>query len=214
MFYSYFQKKLDNFQQSKIYANHKFDQNVDGDCKNVYFDKIFCQKLIRNIISRICCTSRLLIGDLSRHANTDTLYKTQKLYDDYSLKYKQLEKLESNLVCDRNLTQGIIEQHFSSLKNVYLKGNRIGRLDTFVEQYYSELKITQKLFSDHALRSCLSSNKSRKPNRLKCNTIAVPAGGAGGAIAPPSFEDLGKIKIFRAVRRKYLGKTIVFRAAI
>ena len=44
--------------------------------------------------------------------------------------------------------------------------------------------------------------------------IAVPAGGAGGAIAPPSFEDLGKIKIFRAVRRKYLGKTIVFRAAI
>ena len=44
--------------------------------------------------------------------------------------------------------------------------------------------------------------------------IAVPAGGAGGAIAPPSFEDLGKIKIFRAMRRKYLGKTIVFRAAI
>ena len=44
--------------------------------------------------------------------------------------------------------------------------------------------------------------------------IAVPAGGAGGAIAPPSFEDLGKIKIFRAVRRKYLGKTVVFRAAI
>ena len=173
LFYSYFQKKLDNFQQSKIYANHKFDQNVDGDCKNVYFDKIFCQKLIRNIISRICCTSRLLIGDLSRHANTDTLYKTQKLYDDYSLKYKQLEKLESNLVCDRNLTQGIIEQHFSSLKNVYLKGNRIGRLDTFVEQYYSELKITQKLFSDHALRSCLSSNKSRKPNRLKCNTVVA-----------------------------------------
>ena len=47
-----------------------------------------------------------------------------------------------------------------------------------------------------------------------CMLIAVPAGGAGGAIAPPSFEDLGKIKIFRAVRRKYLGKTIVFRAAI
>ena len=38
--------------------------------------------------------------------------------------------------------------------------------------------------------------------------------GCRGAIAPPSFEDLGKIKIFRAVRRKYLGKTIVFRVAI
>ena len=45
-------------------------------------------------------------------------------------------------------------------------------------------------------------------------SIAVPAGGEGGAIALSSFEDLGKIKIFRAVRRKYLGKTIIFRAAI
>ena len=52
-------------------------------------------------------------------------------------------------------------------------------------------------------------------SKLACIVpIAVPAGGAGGAITPPSFEDLGKIKIFRAVRRKYLGKTIVFRAAI
>ena len=46
------------------------------------------------------------------------------------------------------------------------------------------------------------------------NFIAVPAGGEGGATAPPSFEDLGKIKIFLVVRKKYLGKTIIFRAAI
>ena len=31
--------------------------------------------------------------------------------------------------------------------------------------------------------------------------------GGRGAISPPSFYDLGKIKIFRAVRKKYLGKT-------
>ena len=35
-----------------------------------------------------------------------------------------------------------------------------------------------------------------------------------GAIAPPSFKDLGKIKLFWAVRRKYLGKTIIFQAVI
>ena len=38
-------------------------------------------------------------------------------------------------------------------------------------------------------------------------------GGRGGN-CPPSFKDLGKIKIFRAVRKKYLGKIIIFRAAI
>ena len=59
------------------------------------------------------------------------------------------------------------------------------------------------------------SAKHRSGRKSKLSeSIAVPAGGAGGEIAPPSFEDLGKIKIFRAVRRKYLGKTIVFWAAI
>ena len=59
------------------------------------------------------------------------------------------------------------------------------------------------------------ARKNEKSKVLKIRTlIAVPARGAGGAIAPPSFKDLGKIKIFWAVRRKYLGKTIVFQAAI
>ena len=47
--------------------------------------------------------------------------------------------------------------------------------------------------------------------------IAVPAGGAGRAISPPSFEDLGKIKIFRQNHdflgsdTKNLGKVRKFR---
>ena len=57
---------------------------------------------------------------------------------------------------------------------------------------------------------------SERNNRLKCiefsnpvdcyyiKHIAVPA---EGAIAHPSFQDLGKIQIFRAVTGKYLGKT-------
>ena len=38
--------------------------------------------------------------------------------------------------------------------------------------------------------------------------------GCRGGNCPPKFRRFGKIKIFQAVRRKYLGKTIVFRAAI
>ena len=60
---------------------------------------------------------------------------------------------------------------------------------------------------------------SGRNNRLKCpeflnpvdcyyvKLIAVPAGGQGGNF-PPSFQDLSKIQIFRAVTEKYLGKTI------
>ena len=45
---------------------------------------------------------------------------------------------------------------------------------------------------------CKKSMASGFLVKLINTTIAIPAGGAGGAIAPPSFEDLGKIKIFRA----------------
>ena len=40
-------------------------------------------------------------------------------------------------------------------------------------------------------------------NRNNCPAVSqnlIPAGGAGGAISPPSFEDLGKIKFYWAVR--------------
>ena len=50
---------------------------------NVYFGNIFCQKLIRIIVSRICCTSKLMLGDLSGHesrSNNDI----KKLFDNYS----------------------------------------------------------------------------------------------------------------------------------
>ena len=40
--------------------------------------------------------------------------------------------------------------------------------------------------------------------------IAVPAGGEGGAISPPNFQDLGKIQIFRAKSILKLGKIPFF----
>ena len=53
-------------------------------------------------------------------------------------------------------------------------------------------------------------------NNLQCYSIvniAIPEGGKG-AIALPSFQNLGKSIIFRAVTRKYWRKTRIFRAAI
>ena len=93
---------LDNFQKTKFYAEHKIDDTIDGNCK-----KIFCQKLIQiiNVISRICCTLKLLVGDLSRYASNDTSLQIERFYDDYSAKYRKLRELESKIVCDQNLTQ-------------------------------------------------------------------------------------------------------------
>ena len=42
LFYLYFNKKLDNFKKTKVHAEHKIDDTIDGDCKNVYCEKTFC----------------------------------------------------------------------------------------------------------------------------------------------------------------------------
>ena len=56
---------------------------------------------------------------------------------------------------------------------------------------------------------CLSSKK-----RLIPKSIAFQANlsGGQGCNCPPSFQNLGKIIIFRAAIRKYFGKTRIFRA--
>ena len=51
----------------------------------------------------------------------------------------------------KNLTQGVIENHFYELKHTYLKGNRFVRLDDFVQQYRKEIKITEKLFANYVM---------------------------------------------------------------
>ena len=150
-FYLHFTKKLNQFLQTDINQNHKRHEKTLDNVLNVYFDNTFCKKLIRVIGSRICCTSKLLLGDLSRHKNVQSSFAAIKLYLEYSALYKQIQKASPNFAVENNLTQGVIEQHFNTLKNVCLKGNRICRIDDFVQKYYNELKITQQLFSDFAL---------------------------------------------------------------
>ena len=65
-------------------------------------------------------------------------------------------------------------------------------------------------------KSGAEKERERKKKKLKevaSKRIAAPAGGTGEQL-PPSFQDLAKIQIFRAVTGKYLGKTIIFRTAI
>ena len=172
-FYLHFTKKLNNFLQSENYQSHKRNEKTDHNIANVYFGNVFCQKLIRIIVCRICCTSKLMLGDLSRHKSSRSNNDIKKLFDNYSAFYKILQNTLSNITVEKNLTQGIIEQHFNSLKKVYLKGNRIGRIDDFVQKYYTELKITQKLFSDYAFHSVMKNNKSKKQENPRSTSVVL-----------------------------------------
>ena len=114
-----------------------------------------------------------MLGDLSRHKSSRSNNDIKKLFDNYSAFYKVLQNTSSNITVEKNLTQGIIEQHFNSLKKVYLKGNRIGRIGDFVRKYYTELKITQKLFSDYAFHSVMKNNKSKKQENPRSTSVVL-----------------------------------------
>ena len=140
-FYLHFKQKLENYRQSDVFANHQLSQTPKDSVanENSYEGKEFCEKLIRIIISRISTTSQLMLGDLSRHHqkpldNANDEIKT--IYKQYQKKHKQLADSKLKTVCVNNLTQGTIEQYFSELKRVYLKGGRAVRLDDLVEKLY------------------------------------------------------------------------------
>ena len=65
-----------------------------------------------------------------------------------------------------------------------------------------------KKFADRDQTKCSSQDGNFKPGQ----TIVVPEGGRRRL--PSILQKLGKIQIFRAVTRKYMGKTRIFRAAI
>ena len=169
----YFNQKLEKFLKSSTFSNHKLE-NLEKSAVNAYCDKNFCQKLIRVVISGICCTSKLMIGDLSRHKKLELNGKNEICYNEYSVFFEALKKLSSHFVSDEsNCTQGIIEQHFGILKSDYLKGNRIARLDDFVQRYYEKLKITKKLFSDFILHNTKMIDHSETTKSRKSTSLGV-----------------------------------------
>ena len=74
-------------------------------------------------------------------------------------------------------------------------------------------RMMQIHFVPRPWRLCYAIKTPLLTTQLSRISIAVPGGGQG-AIGPPSFQDLGKIQIFRAVTKKYLGKTRIILAAI
>ena len=85
-FYIHFNQQLNNFLSSQMFGAHQMFPADDQKYRNVYCNKEFCEKIVCIIISRICSTSKLMLGDLSRHYSkkNDTNMTRYKAYDTYS----------------------------------------------------------------------------------------------------------------------------------
>ena len=79
--------------------------------------------------------------------------------------------------------------------------------DVYVIRHSLIVSVPRTIFSsclpEHSF--CFVAQECVRVLACMCAHSHTCQGGRGGN-CPPSFEDLGKIKIFRAVRRKYLGK--------
>ena len=77
-------------------------------------------------------------------------------------------------VCEDNLTQWIIEQHFSLLKQTFLKNARFGKIDSFVEKYKKQIDVEKiKFFADivHKGRTTKQKNRNKVASlRKKCTS--------------------------------------------
>ena len=174
-FYIYFHKQHLLFESSDEFTKHAIETDFFEN-QNGYYNPAFCSKLIEVIVSRLGATSQLMLGDLSRHKLCDDSTKQNlELYDQYSIKYNKLSNSNLQSLCADNLTQGIIEQHFYSLKQTFLKNARFGRIDSFVEEYKKQIDAEKiKFFSDFVHKGC--TTKLRRKNKIaslrkKCTSI-------------------------------------------
>ena len=169
-FYLHYKDMSDNFLKFQLYRDHRKSVHDDNFIENVYFAQEFCRRLIRVVLSRISTTSKLMLGDLGRHAPVNTKNITNlTAYQNISNEYKKLQQLPQQTICKNNMTQGIIEQHFHGFKHTYLKGNRYVRLDQLVETIHKEVLTTQQLFADYVLHKgyAKSRNKFEQPAQRK-----------------------------------------------
>ena len=150
----FFERQLESFIASFIFSDDQKPPFNDDKTNNVYFDRNFCKRLIRVVLSRICSTSQLMLGDLSRHYVEDGDISRKRDYEHFSLKYRNLEHSSERIIASANQTQGSIEQYFFNVKSIYLKNKRIARVDEFVEKMYKELRLSQRLFADQILHGC------------------------------------------------------------
>ena len=110
---------MNKFLHCESFENYQRNKKSDHHVAHVYLGKILSEKLVRVTASRICCTSKLLFGDLSQHKKISSRCTAVKLYDDYSAFLKLIQKSSTNFTIVNNLTQGVIEQHFNIIKKPY-----------------------------------------------------------------------------------------------
>ena len=172
-FYIHFNQQLNSFLSSQMFDAHQMFSADNQKYRNVYCNKEFCEKIVRIIISRICSTSKLMLGDLSRHYSkkNDKNMTRYKAFDSYSQMYHKLERSGFQTICKNNRTQGIMEQHFGILKSIYLQGKRITRLDEFIEHYHPHILSAQKEASNYAAlhgnkrTACLTTKSSLEKSK-------------------------------------------------
>ena len=89
-FYLRHKNMSDNFLKSQLYKDHTKSVHDNNFIKNVYFGQEFCRRLIRVVSSRISTTSKLMFGDLGRHAPVNTKNATNvTAYQNISNEYKK-----------------------------------------------------------------------------------------------------------------------------
>ena len=169
----YFRKRNLLFQKCNEFTKHALESDF-FEHQNRYYNPSFCSRLIEVIVSRLGATSQLMLGDISRHKPCTSTKQNLKLYDQYSTKYKKVIDPNLQSVCEDNLTQGIIEQHFSLLKQTFLKNARFGRIDSFVEEYKKQIDVEKiKFFADivHKGRATKQKNRNKIASlRKKCTS--------------------------------------------
>ena len=136
-FYIHFNRKLHDFVLSEAFSAHQKQGAGEDKHSNVYLNPGLCQTILRFLVSRICTTSQLMLGNLSRHCIKGS--NNERTYQNYSNMFENLASKKIKTICSNNRTQGIIEQHFFILKSIFFKGKRLTSLDEFVEKFHLEL---------------------------------------------------------------------------
>jgi len=80
----------------------------------------FVNKVMTLIIPRICATSKLIFGDLSRHINRSTSTEESGYYGKRNGKFLKLQEVNFQTILINNLSQAALEQHFGDVKHNYL----------------------------------------------------------------------------------------------
>ena len=159
-------KILDDIKRSNVYAmgnNASLYPN-----NNLYFCEKFAEKIKTTLLPRLCSTSGLMLGDLSRHSRDDNQSPYSKFRSDYMKIKSYSEKKNIQSICESNRTQGVIEEHFYQLKHVYLDNIRSSRIDKFIVKYEKEIATSCSLFGENLLhhgyikRKVSTTAKSRK----------------------------------------------------